>query len=64
MKDTQIQLGSGDHVEISYKDPFGVTNTIEIDAQYMVLIVNHKESDAAMIIRPIVGVQYLPGSKK
>ncbi len=59
----RITLQSGDHLVVSYVDPFGRTNTLEIDAQHLVLIVNHVETDAAMVIRPIVGVQYLPGSK-
>jgi hypothetical protein len=53
-----IVLHSGDHLNVVYTDPQGKVHTLNIDAQHLVLMVSHVESNAAMILRPSVGVQF------
>lgn len=55
-----IVLHSGDTVNIEYTDPSGKKHNLVVDAQHLVLMVHHEQSQAAMIIRPSVGVQFNP----
>jgi hypothetical protein len=58
-----VELASGDHLSVGYKDPAGKWHEVIISAQHLVLLINHTETDAAMIIRPGAGIQYIAPSK-
>ncbi len=55
-----IVLHSGDHLNIEYTDSHGKKYTLTVDAQHLVLMVSHEQSQAAMIFRPAVGVSFNP----
>lgn len=60
----KIELESGDHLEVYYKDPNGKESTLSISSQHLVLLINHNETNAAMLIRPGVRApQFLEGEK-
>lgn len=58
-----VTLGSGDTISVAYTDPHGKSHTLNITAQHLVLMVVHEQTDAAMIMRPTVGVQMVAPSK-
>jgi len=58
-----VVMESGDHLSIMYTDPHGKSHTINVSAQHLVLMVSHEQTDAALIFRPAVGVQFSPPSK-
>jgi len=48
---------------VSYTDPHGKFHLLNITAQHLVLMVSHEQTDAALIFRPAVGVQYIAPTK-
>ena len=58
-----VVMESGDSLSVGYTDPHGKFHTININVQHLVMIVSHEQSEAAMIFRPAVGVQFVPPSK-
>jgi len=58
-----VLMESGDHLTVGYIDPRGKFHSINITAQHLVFLATHEQSEAAMIIRPSVGVQFVPGVK-
>ena len=57
-----IKMDNQDTLTIEYRDPAGKTHTINITTQHFVVFIGHEESDAAMLIRPSVGVQFIEPS--
>lgn len=58
-----VALNSGDTLSVGYTDPHGKFHLLNISAQHLVLMVAHEQTEAAMVFRPAVGVQYVPPSK-
>lgn len=59
-----VELKSGDHLSVAYKDPHsGQFNVFNITAQHLVFLVTHEQTEATMMIRPSVGVQYVEPAK-
>jgi len=63
IKNATVSLESGDTISVAYTDPNGKPHILNITAQHLVLIVVHEQTDAAMIMRPSVGVQFNQPSK-
>lgn len=59
-----IILKSGDHLSVGYLNPDGKFDIFDISAQHLVFLVSHRESEATILIRPSVGVQYVEPPKK
>jgi hypothetical protein len=59
-----VTMNSGDHLSVGYTDPNGKFHIFDISAQHLVFLVSHRESEATMLIRPSVGVQYVEPPKK
>ena len=59
-----VALRSGDHLTITYKDPAGKTHSLIVSAQHLVLMVEHVETQSAMIFRPSVPVQFISDNSK
>ena len=58
-----VLMKSGDHLSVGYIDPRGKFHSINISALQLGLLVGRARSEAAMIIRPSTGVQFVPGIK-
>jgi hypothetical protein len=59
-----VLLKSGDHISVGYIDPNGRFNCFNLSAQHLVFLVSHQETEATMLCRPAVGVQFVEGTKK
>jgi lipocalin len=54
-----IELKSGDHLAVAYKDPYtSEYHVLNISAQHLVFLVTHEQTEATMMIRHS-GVQYV-----
>lgn len=58
-----VTMQSGDSLSVGYVDSNGNTHILNINAQHLVLMVSHEQTDATMIFRPAVGVQYIAPTK-
>lgn len=64
VENATVEIKSGDHLSVAYKDPHtGQFNVFNITAQHLVFLVTHEQTEATMMIRPSVGVQFVPGAK-
>jgi hypothetical protein len=59
-----VLMKSGDRLSVGYTDTNGKFHTFNIAAQNLVFLVSHQESEAAMLIRPSVGIQYIEPDRK
>lgn len=59
MNTSTLTLRAGHCVTVEYTDLNSRYHSLDINAAGQVLIVEHIQSEAAMIIRPSVGVQFL-----
>lgn len=59
MNTSTLTLRAGHCVTVEYTDSNGRYHSLDISAAGQVLIAEHIQSEAAMIIRPSVGVQFL-----
>lgn len=56
-----VTLYNGDHLVVEYVNPNGERNSITLDAQHLVLMAVHEQTQAGLVIRPSVGAQFVPG---
>lgn len=59
-----VTMESGDSLSVAYTDPHGKIHVFNILAQHLVFLVTHEQTEAAMICRPAVGVQYIEPTRK
>ncbi len=58
-----VSMESGDALSVAYTDPQGKSHVFNINAQHLVFMVTHEQTEATMMCRPVVGVQFVPGVK-
>ena len=64
VENATVEMKSGDHLSVAYKDPHtGEFHVFNVSAQHLVFLVTHEQSEATMMIRPSVGVQYVGPAK-
>jgi len=59
-----VTLDSGDTLSVAYTDPHGKSHVFTVMAQHLVFMVTHQETEATMMCRPAVGVQFVEPVKK
>jgi hypothetical protein len=63
VENATVLMKSGDHLSVGYICPHGKFHSFNISAQHLVFLATHEQSEATMIIRPSVGVQFVEGVK-
>lgn len=59
-----VTMESGDALSVAYTDPHGKSHVFNIQAQHLVFLVTHEATEATMLCRPAVGVQFVEPAKK
>lgn len=59
-----VIMESGDNLSVAYTDPNGKSHVFNISAQHLVFLVTHEQTEATMMCRPAIGVQYVEPSRK
>jgi hypothetical protein len=59
-----VTMDSGDSLSVAYTDPNGKTHIFNVMAQHLVFMVTHEQTEATMMCRPAVGVQFVEPVKK
>lgn len=59
----EVRMGNQEVLIVKYLDPNGKIQELEISTSHLVMLVEHKNTNACMLIRPSVGAQFLEGTK-
>jgi hypothetical protein len=59
-----VEMQYGDHLSVAYKSSHtGLFHVFNINAELLGFLVTHEGSDAAMLVGPFGGVEYVEPSK-
>jgi hypothetical protein len=58
----EVHVSNQDVLKVKYTDPLGKDHTLIISTSHRVMVVEHEETNACLLIRPS-GMQFLEGTK-